>query len=77
MKINYNETRNLNGQIMGGADNSTVVSNVNFTITKDNINNNSNTCNVVGNEEDYKTGMEAFNEKAIETQKEMNVEVTE
>lgn len=77
MKINYNETRNLNGQILGGADGATIVANINFTITKDNINNNSNTCNVVGNEEDYKTGMEAFNEKAIEMQKEMNVEVTE
>lgn len=72
MKINYSETRNLNGQIMGGTDNSTIIANVNFTITKQNISNNSNTCNVIGNEEDYKAGMESFNTKAIEMQQEMN-----
>lgn len=77
MKINYNETRNLNGQILGGADGTIIVANVNFTITKDNINNNSNTCNIKGNDEDYKAGMEAFNAKAVEIQKTMNVEVTE
>ena len=46
-------------------------------ITKDNINSNYNTCNIIGNEEIFKSGMEEFNAKAVEIQKQMNSEVAE
>ncbi|MCI5628716.1 MAG: hypothetical protein MR346_03685 [Clostridium sp.] len=75
--INYNEMRNLNGQILTGENNEIVVATVNCTITKDNINSNYNTCNIIGNEEIFKSGMEEFNAKAVEIQKQMNSEVAE
>ena len=75
--INYNEIRNLNGQILTGENNEIVVAAVNCTITKDNINSNYNTCDIIGNEEVFKSGMEEFNAKAVEIQKQMNSEVTE
>lgn len=73
--IKYTENRNLNGQILVGE---VVVASVNYNITKDNISSNYNACNMTGNEEIFKAGIDEFNAKAIEMQKEMNiVEVAE